>query len=156
MRHHNLFTVCLASLAIPSAAQASDPAETVAAVMAADREFAAMARSDGAGPAFHHFAAEDARTIRPNADDVVGRAAMLDAYSTSGLLAWEPRGGYAGAAGDFAATYGSWAFYPGGDDSVAPVATGDYISVWRLDDGQWRFVLDGGNADAPAPAEPAE
>lgn len=156
MRHHSLIAACAASLAFPSAVMAAEPAETVAAVMVADREFAAMARTDGVGPAFHHFAAEDGRTIRPNAEDVVGRAAILEAYTTGGLLAWDPRGGYAGSAGDFAATYGSWAFYPDGDDSGTPAATGDYISVWRLDDGQWRFVLDGGNADTPAPSEPAE
>lgn len=142
----------LACLAVP-AAFADDASDAVAGAMQADRDFAAMALSDGLAEAFRHYATEDARLIGPNSDDIVGPDAIFAARQIGGdaILHWDPRGGYAGEAGDFAVTYGSWGFYPDGNMGAAPSATGDYITVWRLEDGQWRYVLDGGNSDTPQP-----
>ncbi|MEE2566966.1 YybH family protein [Hyphobacterium marinum] len=142
----------LAFLSTPAAF--SDPADdALAGAMQADRDFAAMAARDGLGEAFRHYATSDARLIGPNSDDIVGPDAIAAARQLpeGAILHWDPRGGYAGEAGDFAVTYGSWGFYPDGNRDADPAATGDYITVWRLENGEWRYVLDGGNSDTPQP-----
>lgn len=135
------------------AALADNAEDAIAGAMQADRDFAAMAISDGLGEAFRHYATGDARLVSPNSDDIVGPDAIFAARQLpdGAILHWEPRGGYAGEAGDFAVTYGSWGFYPDGNRDAAPVATGDYITAWRLENGEWRYVLDGGNSDTPRP-----
>ena len=140
------------TVAMPATALA-DPAETVDAVMQADRDFAAMARTNGLGEAFRHYAADDARLVGANSEDTVGPNAIFEARQLTGdsVLAWDPRGGYAGEAGDFAVTYGDWGYFPDGDETGTPAATGGYITVWRLQDGAWRYVLDGGYTNTPQP-----
>ncbi|MEE2526272.1 nuclear transport factor 2 family protein [Hyphobacterium sp. HN65] len=129
----------------------------IEAAMQTDRDFAAHAAEHGIAAAFHYYAAEDARLIQANSDDVVGREAILQSRANaSGLLHWEPRGGYAGEAGDFAVTYGDWSYYPDGDRNADPVATGDYTSVWRLTPEGWRYVLDTGTVNTPPTASSEE
>lgn len=121
--------------------------------MQTDREFAAHAAEHGVAEAFRLYAAEDARLIQANTDDIVGRDAIFQSRANaSGLLDWEPRGGYAGEAGDFAVTYGDWSYHPDGDPGSAPAATGNYTSVWRQTPDGWRYVLDTGTVNSPPAA----
>ena len=118
--------------------------------MQADCEFAAYAAEHGIAEGFRAYATGDARLIQANRDDIVGPEAIYASReAATGLLHWEPRGGYAGEAGDFAVTYGDWSFHPDGDRSSPPIATGNYTSVWRLTDEGWRYVLDTGTVDTP-------
>jgi len=124
--------------------------QAVADAMQADRDFAAYAAENGVAAGFRLYAADDARLIQPDIDDIVGPDAIFASReSTSGLLHWEPRGGYAGDAGDFAVTYGDWSYHVEGDRNSDPVATGNYVSAWRLDDEGWRYVLDTGVVNSP-------
>ena len=139
--------------AAPAAAQ--DAQSAIEGAMQTDRDFAVHAREHGLAAAFRHYAAEDARILRPASDDLVGRDAIFAGYPDGGdaVLHWWPRGGYASESGDFAVTYGSWEFYPDGNMEAAPAGTGDYVSAWRLTGEGWRYVLDTGNSD-PRPEQP--
>ncbi|WP_420433434.1 YybH family protein [Hyphobacterium sp.] len=134
-----------------------DAETAIEAALQADREFAAYAAEHGIAAGFLLYAMEDARLIQPNRDDIVGRDAIFASReNATGLLHWAPRGGYAGEAGDFAVTYGDWSFHPDGERTSDPVATGDYVSVWRLTDTGWRYVLDTGTVNTPPDADAAE
>tara|TARA_R100000455_G_C6171461_1_gene52735 strand:- start:88 stop:543 length:456 start_codon:yes stop_codon:yes gene_type:complete len=130
-----------------------DAETAIEAAIQADREFAAYAAEHGIAAGFRLYATEDARLIQPNRDDTVGRDAIFESReNATGLLHWAPRGGYAGEAGDFAVTYGDWSFHPDGDRNSDPSATGDYVSVWRLTEEGWRYVLDTGTVNTPPSA----
>ena len=153
MIRFSIAVTAISILVLPGAVFADSDA-AIAEVMQADREFAAMARADGIGEAFRHYASDDARLIGANSEDAIGPNAIFEARRGDGVAAldWDPRGGYAGEAGDFAVTYGDWGYFPDGDDSQSPAATGGYITVWRLEDGAWRYVLDGGYSNTPPAA----
>jgi ketosteroid isomerase-like protein len=149
-------TAIALACAATAAAFAQNAQTAIDGAMQADREFAAYAREHGLAAAFSHYAAEDARILRPGSDDIVGPEAIFGGYPDGGdmVLHWWPRGGYGSQDGSFAVTYGSWEFYPDGNMDADPAGTGDYVSAWRLTDDGWRFVLDTGNSDpAPQPAE---
>lgn len=136
-------TLISASVLALSMMQSADQA--VAGAMQADREFAAYAAENGIAEGFRHYATADARLIQPNIDDIVGPDAIFTSREgATGLLHWEPRGGYAGEAGDFAVTYGDWSYHPDSDRASEPSATGNYVSAWRLEADGWRYVLDTG------------
>ena len=133
-----------------------DADQAIEGAMQADREFAAYAAEHGIAEGFRLYAADDARLIQPDIEDIVGPEAIHAArQSTSGLLHWEPRGGYAGEAGDFAVTYGDWSYHADGNRETPPVATGNYVSAWRLEDEGWRYVLDTGVSNSPPADAPA-
>jgi ketosteroid isomerase-like protein len=129
----------------------------VAQAMQTDREFAAYAAENGIAAGFRLYAADDARLIQPNIDDIVGPDAIYSSREgATGLLHWEPRGGYAGDAGDFAITYGDWSYHPDGNRDTAPAVTGNYVSAWRLGPEGWQYVLDTGvsnSRETPAAEE---
>jgi ketosteroid isomerase-like protein len=131
--------------------------DAVAQAMQTDREFAAYAAENGIAEGFRLYAAHDARLIQPNIADIVGPDAIYASREgAEGLLHWEPRGGYAGDAGDFAVTYGDWSYHPDGNPGSSPAATGNYVSAWRLGADGWQYVLDTGvtnSSDAPAAEE---
>ncbi|WP_109259848.1 YybH family protein [Hyphobacterium indicum] len=138
-----------ASVLALSMMQSADQA--VAGAMQADRDFAAYAAEHGIAEGFRYYATADARLIQPNIDDIVGPDAIFASREgAAGLLHWEPRGGYAGEAGDFAVTYGDWSYHPDGDRASEPSATGNYVSAWRLEADGWRYVLDTGVTNRPA------
>ena len=136
---------------------AQDSQTATEGAIEADRAFADYAREHGLAAAFQHYAADDARVLRPGSEDIVGPDAIFGAYPAGGemVLHWWPRGGYASEAGDFAVTYGSWEFYPDGNMDAEPAGTGDYVSAWRQTQDGWRYVLDTGNSD-PAPGTTAQ
>jgi ketosteroid isomerase-like protein len=73
-------------------------------------------------------------------DDVLARQVSLT---------WQPVGG--AVEGKLGYTYGTWLL----KRKDGAERTGKYFTVWRLDDdGVWRVVLDGGNANPP-PKPPA-
>lgn len=134
-----------------------DAGSAVEAAMQTDREFAAYAAEHGVAEGFRLYATEDARLIQPNVDDIVGPDAIhASRVGATGLLHWEPRGGYAGAAGDFAVTYGDWSYHPDGNRESEAVATGNYVSVWRQTAEGWRYVLDTGVTNSPPTATAEE
>jgi ketosteroid isomerase-like protein len=120
---------------------------SVASVMQADRDFAARAAAAGMQAAFVEYAAPDAVIFRAGVGPIRGSAAIGEAFAGTGnaTLAWEPAAAEVAASGELAYTWGWYTFSAEGKSS-----TGNYVSVWRLIDGRWRYVIDLG-VSAPRP-----
>jgi len=134
----------IAADGLPSAA-----ASPLDEVLATDRAFAAAARRDGARSAFEAYAAPDAVMFRPGVGPIKGRAAVAATFHESGgpLGEWEPEAGEIAASGDLAYTWGYFRWTA--TDGSGRESTGNYVSVWRRIDGQWRWVVDLGVAAPP-------
>lgn len=134
-------------IAVLLAACAHRPgAATMDVVMQADRDFAARAQVAGLRAAFEEYAAPDALIFRAGIGPVHGRAAIgaLFARAEGDTLAWAPEAGEVAASGDLAYTWGWYTYTDRGGKS----STGNYVSIWRLVDSRWRYVIDLG---VPAP-----
>lgn len=115
----------------------------------ADSLFAVATASDGP-EGWAGFFAEDG-VMYPSSGRVVGRQAILEAMSDAlgpGLpsLEWIPQEAELAQSGDLGFTTGRWR-------SVAPdggeiLASGHYLTVWRLTAEGWRVVADIGNSDS--------
>lgn len=125
-------------------------AETVEAILEADRAFAEAVAAGGVDAWVSYFA-EDGVQLVPGAElrgHPAIREAMAGAFADSSFsLSWEPAWGKASAAGDLGFTVGRYM----SRRVVAgePVErTGTYITVWEKNAaGDWRVALDGGVPD---------
>lgn len=128
-------------------APASAGAAELEAVMQADRDFAALATAQNPAIAFRDFMAPDGAML---GGPVYGPTANYELQKNGrGRLEWVPVHGGVAPSGDLGWTIG-----------VATATNPDtgarnyskYLSIWRRQpNGEWRFVVDGGNA-RPAPA----
>ena len=94
--------------------------------------------------------ATDAIQLPPNADPIVGAAALRAAWegmiNTDGLtVTWEPTAAFVSASGDMAWDYGT-ASLTTPDGVTAPMK---YMVVWVRRDGEWKVAADMFNASAP-------
>jgi ketosteroid isomerase-like protein len=107
-------------------------------VLAADREFAALAAEAGLRVALERFLAADAVLFRPL--PVRGRD-WLDANEPpSGRLDWQPAAVELACDSSLAVTFGTWRYLP---LDGPPSGEGVYLTVWRrVAGGDWRIVLD--------------
>jgi len=140
------------SLALSGSILAQSPATTVAEIMQADRDFAAMAAEEGAAAAFGHWMdATEGRLLRGGPEPIVGVDNITPLYAPftgDALLHWEPSEGFAGTGDDFGVTWGVWSIHTDGDSGSAPASRGTYVTVWRRNDaGDWRGLLDMGTDD---------
>ncbi|HWK36692.1 hypothetical protein [Sphingomonas sp.] len=145
-----LWSVCVgAAPSPPQRAGATDAAEAdaFAAMIAAERRFAADAARIGITPAFRAHAAPDGIMLRPApmpAHTVL--AAQRDDPELT--LEWEPAIAAIARSNDLGVTSGPYRMRRG-----ARTLYGQFLTVWRRDDdGQWRWLLDQG---LPATARPA-
>lgn len=138
-----LAALCLA--APPLAAQSSAREDALRSIVAAERGFAAMARTRGIDSAFYLNIADDGVLFRPG--PVNGKTWLARNMSPRGaeLLVWDPRWADVAASGELGYTTGPYEFRARGEtDSV--VARGSFITVWRKQrDGTWRFLIDLGS-----------
>ncbi|HEX8241683.1 MAG TPA: DUF4440 domain-containing protein [Allosphingosinicella sp.] len=133
----NRLPFALAAVAAVSPATAA-PRADVAEVVAAERAFAAAARTDGVNAAFVRFSAPDALVFQPGPTSA--KAALAAHPIPPIALNWWPA--YAGiaASGDLGFTTGPYEIGAG-----EKRRHGWYFTVWkRQADGSWRWVLDHG------------
>lgn len=129
----SLFALLLAA----SGAGLAGPAAGSGEIVAAERGFAAMAQTQGLGPAFTFWSAEDAVIFAPRPAPAKATYAA-PGYRFGGHLMWWPA--YVGIARS-----GDLGFSTGPFDYERGQAHGWYFSVWRREaDGRWRWVLDHG------------
>jgi len=116
-------------------------AAAVAELMAVDREFAAMAHTQGVPAAFEYYAAPDALIVT-STEIANGRAGIAHTYTgwpEGARLQWAPETARVSARGDMGWTWGN---------SVMTLAngtrsTGRYVSVWTRDfEGNWKYAFD--------------
>lgn len=121
-----------------------------AAVAEAERAFAALARKAGTPAAFLATLTESAVvfTPRPANAHAVHRARPDD----PSRLVWEPEFVELAASGDFALSTGPWRWSP--REGAEPKVHGHFLSLWVLEAGRWRVILDVGTPHPEQAAAP--
>jgi ketosteroid isomerase-like protein len=143
----------LPAVLLASSRSTAADADPAAAIVSAERAFAAQVRSTGVRDGFLAWLSPTSVVFRP------GPVNGIKTYERSkpgwnGLLAWTPTHAAISADGKLGWSTGPWTF---SRDSTQkkPDAHGDYMSVWRLQsDGSWKAVLDCG-VGHPAPGRDA-
>jgi len=154
-----LCTIALVVFSIESSA--ADSAKEVAALQAADQDWA-KAYNAGNADAVARLYDEQAVLLPPGVPGVSGRAAIKAFFvkdtaesqkaGVAFTLGPKPAGGVSGDMGWQSGTYAVK------DKAGKVIETGKYLSVSMKKDGKWLYVRDTWNADgapAPSPAESA-
>lgn len=129
-------------------------ADAVRRVRAADSAFALAADLQGTGEAFAEFVAPQGGVFA-GSELVTGMAAVRALYDeqqrAGGTLNWRPVFADAAASRDLGMTVGEYVFTGRGGNGSVVQRFGKYLTVWQAQpNGDWRFVIDGGNA-SPTP-----
>ena len=121
------------------------------AIMEADRAFAVETAANGV-EGWVSFFAEDGVQFVPGGH-ISGHAAIRELMTTPLsnpallLFTWDPVDARVSASGDLGYTIGRWERVMETDGGQI-VATGSYVSIWRLqEDGTWKVELDIGSPD---------
>lgn len=111
------------------------------ALMEAERNFSRMAKETNTRDAFLHFFADSVVTSAPGQGPRVGKKHLEEQTPNDSWLYWEPVYADVAASGDFGFDFGPWEFRPKKTDA-SPVAFGQFISVWKKYQGEWKVVAD--------------
>lgn len=115
---------------------ASPAAEAAQGAIAAERDFAQMAQTQGQWTAFRHFAADDALLFTPGPTDA--REALADLPDPPVAVMWWPARSFVSCDGTVVVNTGPWV-RPGN-------RRGYFVTVWQHQaDGNWRWLLDDGS-----------
>lgn len=134
---------------------APDKAKLKAEVAAMEDAFCAMAKEKGLLAAFQHFAAPDVTFIDTDPRQWQGAAAVLqrigpDQPGTN--LTWSAYYTDVSADGTLGYNYGRYEMRRTAPDGKESVHTGWFLTIWkRQPDGSWKYVMDNGAPDRPAP-----
>jgi ketosteroid isomerase-like protein len=114
-----------------------------------------QAAAAGGSRGYMSYYAEESVEVPNGADLLIGKSAIaktmdfLDDKNNS--LTWKPIGADISASGDLGYTYGTFEFRSKDANGKPIVSRGKYTSIWkRQKDGNWKVVLDMGNAGPPA------
>ncbi len=115
----------------------------------AEHSFAQLAAEKGTKAAFLANMADGAVVFEPEQTDA--RTVWEKRAESKSLLSWAPNFADVSADGAIGYTTGNWEYRPKGKDD-APVAFGDFITIWRLQpDGKYKWVIDIGTShDRPS------
>ncbi|WP_395075377.1 YybH family protein [Hyphococcus sp.] len=143
----------LAATMLATSAVYAGPLEDM---LAADTAFAKMAQDESVPAAFAAYAAEDVWMFPEGQDAYQGRdklVARFAGWPEGATLEWFPQNGMAASGGDFGFTWGRYTF-TAKSDSGDNVGHGKYVSIWRKENGAWKFVADIGNSGPSPEANP--
>ena len=115
-------------------------------LFAVEKEFCAMAQSEGIQKAFFYFAADSAVLLRGN-QLVKGKTGIFSHYisspQTGVKLEWVPDFADVSISGDLGYTYGKYTYSTSDSTGHRVQTSGIFHTVWkRQKSGQWRFVWD--------------
>ena len=121
----------------------------------ADQNFSILSEKQGMAKAFTTYAADDVIKLNDGAAPTIGfdslRAQMSRLPANSPVLSWQVIKADAATSGDLGYTFGQWMLTNKDATGQRKAQYGVYMTVWkRQRNGQWRFVLDGGN-NTPEP-----
>lgn len=147
-----LCTVC--SVFISAHAEANKEKLKVE-VAALEDAFCAMAQKKGLNAAFSHFAAPDVAFIDTDPRQWRGPAAVQQrmGHDRPGVsLTWSAYFTDVSDDGTLGYNYGRYESRGPGPDGKETVRGGWFLSIWkRQPDGSWKYVMDTGVPDHPAP-----
>lgn len=144
-------------LAIAAASISVATAGPLEEMLAADTAFAKMAQEESVPAAFAAYAADDVWMFPEGQDAYQGRENLVARFANwpaGATLEWFPQTGIAAPGGDFGFTWGHYKF-TARSDSGENVGHGKYVSIWRKENGAWKFVADIGNS-GPNPSADAK
>lgn len=129
-------------------------ADAVRRVREADSAFALAADLQGTGEAFADYVAPQGGVFA-GSELVVGMEAVRALYDeqqrAGGTLNWRPVFADAASSGDLGMTVGEYVFTGRGANGSVVQRFGKYLTIWKREpNGDWRFVIDGGN-QSPTP-----
>jgi ketosteroid isomerase-like protein len=129
-------------------------ADAVRHAREADSAFALAADLEGTGEAFATYIAPEGGVFA-GTELVIGTAAVRALYGeqqrAGGTLNWRPVFADAAPSGDLGMTVGEYVFTGRGANGSVVQRFGKYLTIWqRQPNGDWRFVIDGGNS-SPTP-----
>ena len=129
-------------------------ADAVREVRQADSAFALAADLQGTGVAFAQYVAPQG-VVFSGSEIVIGtdavRALFDEQQRAGGTLNWRPVYADAASSGDLGFTVGEYVFTGRGATGTVVQRFGKYLTIWKKQsDGEWRFVVDGGNT-SPTP-----
>ena len=144
----NLLIAVLATFVLSCQPEVSDPQ----VLIEADSNFSKMSENQGIAKAFIHFADTNVVLLRDN--PIKGKPALIDAYKDNMdfdfSLTWIPEFADIAKSGDLGYTWGKYLISAPDSLGNTMQQTGYYVSVWkRQQDGQWKYVLDGGTEPVP-------
>ncbi len=116
----------------------------------ADQNFSILSEKQGMAKAFTTYAADDVVKLNDGAAPTVGfdslRAQLARAPRNGSVLTWQVLKADAAQSGELGYTFGQWMLTNKDESGKSTAHYGVYVTVWkRQRNGQWRFVLDGGN-----------
>ncbi len=123
------------------------------ALRSADSAFSDLSYRMGSAYAFSNTATTDA-VLFGSPELIIGPRAIKeanDARSAASSLTWRPIYAYVAASNDLGFTIGESVSTGRGPSGAAVQRFGKYLTVWRRENGTWRFVVDGGNASPTRP-----
>lgn len=142
-------------LGFAAAALSTAHADPVKEMLAADAAFAKMAQDESVPAAFAHYAADDVWMFPEGGEAYQGRNKLIERFAgwpDGATLEWFPQHGMSASSGDFGFTWGRYVFTSNADGETS-VSHGKYVSIWRKENDDWKFVADIGNS-GPAPENP--
>ncbi|WP_461042878.1 YybH family protein [Spirosoma harenae] len=116
----------------------------------ADQNFSLLSEKQGMAKAFTTYASDDVIKLNDGAAPTVGfdslRAQMSRLPANGPVLTWQVLKADAAQSGELGYTFGQWMLTGKDDSGKKKTQFGVYVTVWkRQRNGQWRFVIDGGN-----------
>ncbi len=141
---------------LASAAPATSAKEKLKAEVAAMEDaFCNMAKTQGLLAAFQHFAAPDVAFIDTDPRKWRGPAAVLERIGPDQpgqSLTWSASFTDVSDDGTLGYNYGRYESKRTKPDGTESVHTGWFLTIWkRQPDGSWKYVMDNGAPDRPAP-----
>lgn len=117
----------------------------------ADQNFSMLSEKQGLAKAFTTYAADDAIKLNDGVAPTVGfdsiRVQMSRMPANGFVLTWQALKADAAQSGELGYTFGQWMLTSKDNAGKRKTQFGVYVTVWkRQRNGQWRFVLDGGNS----------
>ncbi len=118
---------------------------------AAEKAFAQESLDKGMRSAFLHALSEDSIVFLPG--PLNGRKAWEAKPESKAVLQWQPVLAATSTLGDLGYTTGPWSYKEAATDKEAS-AFGQFVSIWRWENGTWKLSFDLGS-DNPPPTDPA-
>jgi ketosteroid isomerase-like protein len=115
-------------------------------LLEADMAFSDLSIEKGMNHAFIYFCANDAVLLRNKAMPLKGAESISESLSLNDdkaySLSWEPLHATVAKSGDLGYTYGTFTMTL---KETGAISKGTYVSVWIMEEGSWKWVLDSGN-----------
>ena len=143
---------CSLSMVCMGCQQQPDMRGEDAALLQIDREFSALAATEGYIEAYYRYSSDQVLLLPPGTQSRRGREVIYREDSEEGLLGhlqWFPEDGIVSSSGDMGWTWGRWVFTVEDEQANSQENHGKYLNVWRKIDGQWKLIANIWNDNPP-------